>query len=111
MSTILRRVMATTPKQVKVFGVSKELIKARIEAEKRMKSKPSDIRKNDGVSKSNEISWANHFKSVAEAKTRQTSKGIEIRIGNMIIIVKDPAKVESVKKRFEEHERNKFKNL
>lgn len=46
-----------------------------------------------------------------EGKTRQTSKGIEIKVGNMLITVKDPAKVEAVRERFEKHEREKFKNL
>lgn len=46
-----------------------------------------------------------------EVKTRQTSKGIEIKVGNMLITVKDPAKVEAVRERFEKHEREKFKKL
>lgn len=64
---------------------------------------------NASVIRSNELSWANHILTVRETKTRETKSGHRVYVGNLLIIVPDKNKIESVRKRFENHESNKFK--
>lgn len=91
-------------RKVKAARLSPEEHARRIEEYKQSKKKVTNV-----PYKSNEVSWANYYLRVKETKTRVTSTGVQIKIGNMIITVKDPAKVEEVRRRFEDHELNKYK--
>lgn len=79
--------------------------------DRRRKSKVKAEKLAKHIERRNEISWSNHYLKIKETQTRKTSDGFKIKVGNMIITVKDESKIESVRKRFEQHEIKKMEDL
>lgn len=105
---LLEYVKKNYPNEITRFAEPKELKVFKDDYKSRHKPVTPDTI-NEVVHKRNEISWANHMLSVKSTKTRETKDGHRVYIGNLLIIVPDAKKINSVRKRFENHESNKFK--